>query len=213
MDATQILGPLGLIENIVNSFGFYIKFGLIILLILHVRDIHTIIEYFSLRQQVSNNLFKWKDGRLDLKDIHGLSQRQFEYWCGEFIIKFGYTDINQSPMGPDGGVDIVCNLKDDIFYVQCKRYSYGKNAKFVVDSKVCENLVGAMKAKVCELPESKGSDTKITRGMIITTGRITNEAIQFIKTLPDEYKIEVIDGNDILERYAFLYKYKLRIVN
>lgn len=212
MDAVETLEYLGLLGDIVDSIGFYVRFGLIIFVVLHIRDILLIKEYIFLRRQVKNNIIKWKDGRIDVEDLHGLSPRQFEFWCGEFLSKLGYTNIKQSPIGPDGGVDIVCDHQGEKVYVQCKRYFYRKGAPYVVDSKVCENLVGAMKAKVCETFENGGNTGKVTKGMLITTGFITNDAIQFIKTLPSEYNIELLDGNDIIERYSFLHKYKLKIV-
>jgi hypothetical protein len=212
MDTVETFESLGLLGDFVDSIGFYFRFGLIILLIIHIRDILLIKEYFSLRMQVKKNIIKWKDGGIDLEDLHGLSPREFEFWCAEFLTKLGYTNIKQSPMGPDSGVDIVCDHKDEKVYVQCKRYFYGKGAPYVVDSKVCVNLVGAMKAKVCETSANGDNTDKVTKGILITTGIITNDAIQFIRTLPSEYDIELLDGNDIIERYSFLHKYKLRIV-
>lgn len=115
-------------------------------------------------------------------ELHNLSSREFELWCGEFLKGKGYRDVKVSPSGPDGGVDIRCSYEGEEIFVECKRYTLSSSAEFKVDTDIIRKLLGAM--------EGKG----VKRGMVITTGIVTEDALEFIKTLPEKYNIEIIDG-------------------
>lgn len=117
------------------------------------------------------------------EELYNLSPREFELWCGDFLKGKGYTGVTVSPPGPDGGVDIKCFYNEEEVYVECKRYYYKNNAPFKVDKDVVRKLVGAMEGNA------------IKHGMIITTGIATSGALEFIKTLPEEYTIDVFQGD------------------
>lgn len=154
---------------------------------------------YSLYQLLKNvkftqdNLKRWKQGIINIDDIHDLTPREFEFWCGEFISNLGYKKIEQSQMGPDGGKDIICFLNDEKTYVECKRYSYSKSAKFIVDVQICKKLVGAM------------VHDNVLRGIIITSGIIKEDCAEYIRSLPKEYSIELYDGSKIIKEYQELH--------
>ena len=133
-------------------------------------------------------------------ELHNLSPREFELWCGEFLKGKGYRNVVVSSLGPDGGVDIKCTYDDELIYVECKRYAFSSTAKLKVDSDIIRKLVGAM----------KGNDVK--RGMIITTGIVTEDAFKFIETLPKQYNIEVVDGKVFNIDYQ-IDKFKFSLIN
>lgn len=157
---------------------FVPAFSLICILLL----INPLTKFIKILSKIIKNIEKYY-AKLNLNsELHNLSPREFELWCGELLKAKGYKNVTVSPCGTDGGVDIRCILDDELIFVECKRYLLSHNAKYKVDANIVRKLVGAM----------EGSDVK--RGMVITTGIVTNDALEFIKTLPEEYIIEIIDG-------------------
>jgi len=135
-------------------------------------------------------LLKILFSKINLKnELYNLSPREFELWCGEFLVNNGYSDVVVSPQGPDGGIDIKCSKYDRMIYVECKRYWLSNKALYFVDEDVVKKLIGAMTAD------------EVTEGMIITTGIVTDGAMEFIKTLPEEFNITVFDGNTFNTTY------------
>jgi Predicted endonuclease distantly related to archaeal Holliday junction resolvase and Mrr-like restriction enzymes len=140
-----------------------------------------------------NNLRRWKQGQINLDDIHSLTPREFEFWCGEFLSNIGYYKIEQSLMGPDGGKDIICFFNGEKTYVECKRYIYSESAKYIVDIQICKKLVGAM------------VHDEVVRGIVITSGVIKKGCKEYIESLPKRYKVEIYDGDRIVKEYIKLH--------
>lgn len=116
------------------------------------------------------------------KELYECTPHEFELVCSIILKENKFKNIKVSPCGPDGGVDIRCQLNGEEYFVECKRYLDDLNAKYVVDADIVRKLLGAM----------AGSNVK--RGIIMTTGRISNDAREFIATLPEEYKIICYDS-------------------
>lgn len=144
--------------------------------------INPLTKFIKVLTDTIDNIRKYH-AKLNLNsELHNLSPREFELWCAEYLRAKGYKNVTVSPVGADSGVDIGCILDNELIFVECKRYLLSHNAKYKVDANTIRTLVGAM----------EGSNVK--RGMVVTTGIVTNDALEFIKTLPDEYMIEIIDG-------------------
>lgn len=179
-----------LIANFINSILFIIFLIILIkLTILFIKVLHKSINIFLYWRHKNKRINNLKCGILTLEDLHDLSPNEFEHWCALFLDKERYTDIEVTPVGPDGGKDIICYKGTLKFYVECKRYVYSKNAKYKVDLEIARKLVGAM--------EGDG----IINGMIITSGIITNEAIEYVNSLPKCFNIKLYDGKDLLKEY------------
>lgn len=163
-----------------------------------VKDISYVIDLIKAILSKRRNLQRWKEGLINLDDIHGLTPREFEYWCGEFISTIGYNHIKQTAHGPDGGKDIICKFNNKDTYVECKRYSYSPNASYIVDEQIPKKLVGAM------------VHDRVTSGLIITSGRISEECINYVRSLPYDIEIELIDGGRIVELYSTLHSMQQR---
>jgi HJR/Mrr/RecB family endonuclease len=146
------------------------------------------------------NLNRWKIGKISLQDLHHLTPREFEFWCGDFIKKLGYMDVVYSPNGADGGKDIICKKFGDTAYIECKRFESSLSTPFKVDEQICKKLVGSM------------VHDGIKKGMIITTGIIDSSAIEYINTLPKGYELELLDGNDILRQYSYFWQFKYKTI-
>ncbi len=116
-------------------------------------------------------------------ELYNLSPCEFKLWCSEFLKTNGYSNVVVSPSRADDGIDIKCTKNSEIFYIECKRYWFSKEAPFKVDENVIKKLIGAM------------TTDKVTNGIIITTGIITDEAKDFIITLPEEINLIIYDGS------------------
>ena len=80
--------------------------------------------------------------------------------------------------GPDGGVDLILKKDDQLVLVQCKQWRSQK-----VGVKIVRELFGVMAA------------SKASRGIIVTCGYFTQEAMDFASGKP----IELIGGNALVE--------------
>lgn len=118
---------------------------------------------------------------IKLDEIYNLSPQEFERWCSILLSIMGYENIQNTPLGSDGGKDIICAKDGEPVYVECKRYKYEDDAQFVVDKATMQKLTGTM----------VGSNIK--QGIILTTGKATEEALQFARELSD-ISIKVYDG-------------------
>lgn len=145
-----------------------------------------------------SNMDRWLQGELMLNDIYNLTEKEFKYWCEEFISGLGYSEIYHSEPSTDYGKDITCSKNLMPVYVLCKKYLYSDNAKLIIDETDCRKFIGVM------------VHDGITKGMIITTGIISTSAISYIRTLPKIYEIELLDGRDILRQYSRLRNFLLQ---
>lgn len=160
-----------------SDFPFFLTMFYILLLINPL--IGVLSELYKTVNHLKNLLSK-----VNLRnELYNLSPREFELWCGEFLKSNGYLNVEVSPPGPDGGIDIKCFKNDEVIYVECKRYWFSRKAPFKVDEAIVKKLIGAM---TCD---------NVNLGIIITTGIITNDAREFINTLPENINIKLFDGN------------------
>jgi len=125
--------------------------------------------FIGLKKQ---NLYKQNQS---LGKIRNLTWRQFESYVGEAFRRQGFSVI-ETPVGPDGGVDLVLRKDSEKTYVQCKHW---KSYKVGIDK--VRALLGSMTAG--------GAD----HGVLVTTGNFTSEAIQFGR----QHKIKLINGKDL----------------
>jgi HJR/Mrr/RecB family endonuclease len=172
--------------------GFFVL-AAIIAAIYFIKDITYVIDLVKAVINTRENLERWKLGLINLDDVHSLTPREFEYWCGEFISTIGYSNIKQTPIGPDGGKDIICRYDTIDTYVECKRYWHNPYAEFKVDEQTCKKLVGAM------------VHDEISHGIIITSGIIVDDCNDYIKSLPEGIEVKLIDGSDLVELYSILH--------
>lgn len=188
------MGVLSIIENAV----FYL---LLIPVILKMGDaLMLTLRLVHLRLNMLKEQQRWSQGIIELDDLYHLTPREFEYWCGEIIEKLGYSNIEHSKSSVDSGKDIECRKNLLPVYVECKRFYYSQNAEYAVTSEVCKKLVGAM------------VHDGITKGMIITTGIITRDAVDYIRTLPQMYDITLLSGKDLIEQYSQVQNLELQTV-
>lgn len=176
-----------------TMFNNALIISLTIAIIFFVKDILYTIELVKTMMDNRRNLQRWKKGYITLEDIHNLTPREFEYWCGEFVSSLGYSNIKQIPKGSDAGKDIVCRIFGETAYVECKRYLFDESARYKVDEQICKKFIGAL------------VHDQIAHGLIITSGLISSESYYYIKTLPYSGKIQLIDGSKIVQLYSSMH--------
>lgn len=170
-------------------FGIALFFVVLFL----IKDISYTLKLIKTINKTKANLERWMKGNINLDDINSLTPHEFEYWCGEFISNLGYSNIKQTPKGPDGGKDITCKFHGKTAYVECKRYWFSSSSIHKVDEQICRKLTGAM------------VHDQISYGLIITSGIISDECQDYTRALPNGHKIKLIDGSKIVELYSMLH--------
>ena len=116
------------------------------------------------------------DKQKDIESIRTLSWRDFEHLVGEAYRRQGYTVLENTDIGPDGGVDLRLKKDGNRFLVQCKQWRTMK-----VGVKVVRELYGVMTAE------------HATGGIVITSGIFTQEAKNFAADKP----IDLVEGNQL----------------
>ena len=116
------------------------------------------------------------DANHTLIEIDGLTWVEFERLLCEAFAREGYEVIHSGRAGPDGGVDIRLRKAGVITLVQCKHWKVWK-----VGVKVVREMLGVV------------THEQARRGVIVTSGTFSCEAIEFASCNP----IVLIDGEKL----------------
>lgn len=180
-----------------NSLIFLINYFKDILIIMF-----TIIILYSWIDMIINNPFKdikeyyklynTKDINELIENIKYMDGREFEEFCTLLFKKTGkYKSIELTDPTHDGGKDIILtDMNDKKIYIECKRYTNKatKTEDYMIGREICQKLVGAMVGD------------GITKGFIITTGNVHQNAWDYIYKLKQNQKdisIDILNLNDI----------------
>jgi restriction system protein len=113
------------------------------------------------------------DLQRSLDDLRALTWREFEAIVGEAFRRQGYAVTETGQGGPDGGVDLMLTRDGQRYLVQCKQYR-----TWTVSVRIVREIFGVVAAR------------KADGAIVVTTGKFTNDAVDFAKGQP----IELIDG-------------------
>jgi len=133
-------------------------------------------------------LFKSID-QWTLQALRELEWKRFELLCAKYYEAVGFKCATVQ-CGPDGGIDIKLFKNEPvepIAIVQCKAWNSAVGVKEV------RELLGVM------------AHEKVGRGIFITTGAYTKEALEFGKANP----LQLLDGDGFLKKLEQLPKDKL----
>jgi len=119
--------------------------------------------------------------RIKKENINRLTGFEFEGFC-QWLFQNSpeYKNVELTPPSNDGGVDLILtNANDEKIYVDCKKYDTHFNldnesdgrGEFFISRVICQKLVGAMVAN------------NIKKGIIVTTGSISPNALEYIEKL------------------------------
>lgn len=109
----------------------------------------------------------------DIDAIRAMSWREFESLVGEFYRRQGYRVEDTGGGGADGGVDLLLRRDGEKVLVQCKQWR-----TFKVGVSIVREMYGVMVAEHAD------------RVIVVTSGRYTNDAIQFARGKP----MDLVDG-------------------
>jgi restriction system protein len=119
------------------------------------------------------------DGQADLASIKNISWQEFEHLVSEAYRRKGYLAEVVGNAGGDGGVDIQLTGPGETVLVQCKQWR-----AFKVGVTIVREMLGVVVSQ------------RASRGIIVTSGRFTQEARDFAKATPT---IQLVDGPALFE--------------
>ena len=115
--------------------------------------------------------------------IDNLDGYQFEELVAKIMKKKGYENIRVTAKSRDAGKDIIMTGEEgEIILVECKHQKF-------VGRPIIQKLQGAMNHE-----EGQHKDKEV-RGMVVTSGTFSQEAIDYNKEIGQE--IELIDGKKL----------------
>lgn len=132
--------------------------------------------------------FKVKVKKESLNKLTGI---EFEGFCKWLFENTGqYSNVEITPPSNDKGRDLILTTQEgETIFVECKRYDEDtKDENFVIGRVICQKLVGAMVS------------SNVKKGIIITTGRVNENAREYIEELREnsQYNIDILTTIDIL---------------
>ncbi len=176
------------------------KYEILVLLIVLIILIKSFTQFIEKIRGFKDEQLKFTM-RIKKENINRLTGLQFEGFCQWlFHNNPEYKDIKLTPPSNDGGIDLILtNYDDEKIYVECKRYDSNPtlasndedNAsdEFFIGRVICQKLVGAMMAN------------NIKKGIILTTGSVSPNALEYIGKLEDnsDLSLKIYTMDNILK--------------
>lgn len=130
--------------------------------------------YKSMEAESATMSLNSRDG-IDNNPLNRMSWSDFEQLIAEFFTRNGF-DVQDTPPGPDGGIDLLLMKNGKKFIVQCKHWK-----KFKVNVQTIREQFGIMHAEGAH-------------GVyVVTSGVFTEDAVQFA----EGKNIKLIDGSKL----------------
>jgi restriction endonuclease Mrr len=135
-----------------------------------------------------------------------LTQYKFEEWCVYVLENMGYKNLTNVSELIEGGVSIIAPDKNKTTYISTRLYGLEFDSKKNINDKY-------FKIGRPELQKFVGAlvHDNITNGILITTGDFTDEAINYVNSLPPKYSIVLIDGITLTKYLRKLRKKEISI--
>lgn len=118
-------------------------------------------------------------------------------WISSLLDMIGYSEIEKKELNEDSAFNYICTYRGKKVYVACKIGS-AREFEAPINTAAVQKLVGAMVGD------------RIRRGLIITAGTLTEEAIKYLDSLPVSYKIKVLDGAALMENLHHIRQKELK---
>jgi hypothetical protein len=189
--------------------------------------LHLILNLYRNRLNtfiLDNRMYNWL---ISKKDLVTISDEKFEKWCAFLLKRLGYNNIKIVSERYQGGKDIICSKDKQMFYVVCIRNSI-KNPDFEDETLDIYKTYSIKNNKNSNIPNDVNLNDdgsyeklgrpfvqefmglmyhdKISNGIILSTGYFSTPAIEYSSTLPNDYKIELIDGDNLTLKHWQLLK-------
>lgn len=167
----------------------------IVTMILFIFLLKTIITLYDRCVKFKDKKFKFT---IDVKrdSINKMSELEFEGFCKWLFEGTGeYSNVELISDSNDNGVNIILtDLSNKKIFVECKRYNTItddsiNNEDCVISGITCQKLTGAMVAN------------NIKYGIIITTGNINPNSIEYVNKLKNgtDIDIKILTMADIIK--------------
>jgi hypothetical protein len=181
------------------------SFNLIVLIILMRVGIVVISRYiFSCSITDLNNRLNY--ALVSRKDLAKASDSQFVRWCFKLLEKDFFTSVDLVSTLIRKNVQICGYAGTKKVYIKCLKADLKSDSKHEDDYETVgrpdiQKLVGTM--------EHDG----VYEGWFVTNGDFTPEAVKYAHTLPEDYKINLIDGTELTRLSRILQKQYLTVDN
>lgn len=143
--------------------------------------------------------------------IQGLTDKSFLKWCGKLLTSLQFKNITFLNDFYPGSVNIIAYYENEKVYISSKLYGY-ENDFMLHENSTFEDYNLPKKYKHITKNDIQiflGSmiHDNVKKGIIMTTGDISQESLDFLEVLPKEYNIELIDGQSLVSTYLS-YRFK-----
>jgi hypothetical protein len=151
------------------------------------------------------------DNRLDYalvsrKDLAKASDSQFVRWCFKLLERNSFTSVDLVSTLIRKNVQICGYAGPKKVYVKCLKADLKSDSKHEDDY---ENVGRPDIQKLVGTMEHDG----VYEGWFITNGNFSSEAISYASTLPEDYKINLIDGAELTRLHRLSQRQYLTVEN
>lgn len=170
--------------SIINIFleGIFKIVNYLLFIIIVLYSIKLFVKTYRLTKKYKNNLNEIEDFEkfsYSNKLIMDFTEEEFKLWCSNSLKKQGYKHINSIVDTPY----LTCSKSDFNYLIYCSN-STGK----VITENTLRYILGIMVTK------------KIYASMFISPSPLSDTGKEFIKTLPYEYKINIVKINEVINK-------------
>lgn len=123
-----------------------------------------------------------------LRYMQALTKEEFEVWACDFLYNNNFNDIVTCPSSICHCQNIICKKDENTFYVLCKQYN---NDQSITNDDI-DSLLGSMILD------------DVHKGIVLTTGEVNNKIKNSLSSLPKDYIIQIITGEDL--KYSLINK-------
>jgi hypothetical protein len=128
-------------------------------------------------------------------DKKAKEEDDFLYWCGELLKDIGYSDIEYVCSKAYKCNDIVCYEGKDSVYVECMLLT-----NIETDSIMDEDLWEKVDRPFAQKFVGTLLHDQVNKGIIITTGGFSDDAKEYVDSLPKDITVKLIDGYELTKK-------------
>jgi restriction endonuclease Mrr len=120
---------------------------------------------------------------------NNLSPSKFEEWCKYILENMHYKNLKNVSESIEGGINLISINNNIPTYISTRLYGLQPGEK----GNTNDNYIKVGRPEIQKFVGALVHD-KVYNGVIITTGDFTGEAVEYVKSLPNEYLIVLLDG-------------------
>lgn len=121
------------------------------------------------------------------------TDREFQEWCKYFLKNMHYRNLKNVSENFEGGISFISTNNKNPTYISTRLYQLKDSEKNKQKKNVDDSYKAIGRPEVQKFVGALVHD-RVKSGVIITTGDFTQEAIEYVRSLPKDYLIVLIDG-------------------